>query len=272
MINYYKIPPFYGSIISKKITLYFFLNVFLYIYGLSYIISNPYFFNNRLLKKGFGTDTNFDDSDTDDIFSTINFIINPITLFYHFYCVIKNYHYTINGVLYYFDMFFYNFNSDVLLIHFIIFLVVFVNPTTFLQKKLTPKAKFLSFLNVSTVEIGDIYSVDILQKYYEIKKLQLFNLIIDCDYNNKNIDDYSHLINNYICALTYIKQNIDIKKNKQENIIEIQHEFIEDDIVPLKQEDIVRGSHLQIARDISYNQSFIPKYEIYNSFSLVKNL
>ena len=264
MINYYKIPPFYGSIISKKITSYFFFTVFLYIYGLSYIISNPYFFNNKLLERGLRPDY-YHDSDTDDIFSTINFIINPINLFYHFYCEIKEYYY-------YGDMFFYNFNSDVLLIHFIIFLVVFVNPTTFLQKKLTPKAKFLSFLNISTVEIGDIYSVEILQKYYEIKKLQLFNLIIDCDYKNKNIDDYSHLINNYICALTYIKQNIDIKKNKQENIIEIQHEFIEDDIVPLKQEDIVRGSHLQIAGDISYNQSFIPKYEIYNNFSLVKNL
>ena len=47
-------------------------------------------------------------------------------------------------------------------------------------------------------------------------------------------------------------------------------EIIEDEFSPLKGEDLMKGSHLQIAGDISYNQSFISKYEMYNSFSLMK--
>ena len=137
---------------------------------------------------------------------------------------------------------------------------------------MTPKAKFLSFLNISPTEIGYIYPVEVLEKYYEIKKLQLFNLILDCDYNNKNLDDYGHLINNYICAIKYIKESIEKKNNREQNIIDISPEINEDEFSPLKGEDRMKGSHLQIEGDISYNQSFIPKYELYNSFNLIKNI
>ena len=137
---------------------------------------------------------------------------------------------------------------------------------------MTPKAKFLSFLNTSPVEIGNIYSLEILEKYYEIKKLQLFNLIIECDSNYKNIDNYEDLINNYICGIKYIKLNIENKKNKKQKTFDLNPEIIKDEFSPLKGEDIIKGSHLQIAGDISYNQSFITKYEMYNNFSLMKNI
>ena len=171
-----------------------------------------------------------------------------------------------------YSCFYYNCNSSILLTHIIVFLVVFVNPTTFIQKKLTPKAKFLSFLNTSPTEIGNIYSVEVLEKYYEIKKLQLFNLIIDCEYNNKSLDDYEHLINNYICTIKYIKENIEKKNRKEQNIIDIYSDVNEDEFSPLKGQDIMKGSHLTIEGDVSYNQSFISKYELYNSFSLIKNI
>ena len=265
MINYYKIPPFYGSIISKKILYYFLLDVFLYFYGLSYNISNPYMNDN--IKGELFSDYHgyYYRNAEDEFFSVIYYFINPFTLFYYIYCD-SDHH------LWHFRFFYYNFNADILLIHLIIFLIVFVNPTSFIQKKLTPKAKFLSFLNASPAEIGNIYSIEVLEKYYEIKKLQLFNLIIECDSNYKNIDDYEDLINNYICGIKYIKLNIENKNSKKEKIIDINPEIIEDEFSPLKGEDLMKGSHLQIAGDISYNQSFISKYEMYNSFSLMKNI
>ena len=66
---------------------------------------------------------------------------------------------------------FYNFNSNVLFAHFFIFIFVFLNPLSFIKKKITPKSKFLSFMNISPIEIGSIYSIEDLKKYYEIKKL-----------------------------------------------------------------------------------------------------
>ena len=266
MINYYKIPPFYGSILSKKILNYFFFSVLLYFYGLVYNISNPYIFGNQPIKEGLFSDyySKFKTSGTEEFFGFIYYCINPFTLFYCFYC--DAYYKTEK-----FRFFYYNFNS-LLQIHLIIFMIIFLNPTTFIQKILTPKAKFLSFLNASPIEIGNIYSLEVLEKYYEIKKLQLFNLIIECDSNYKNIDDYEDLIYNYICGIKYIKLNIDNKKNQKQKTIDINPEIIEDEFSPLKGEDLIKGSHLQIAGDISYNQSFISKYEMYNSFSLMKNI
>ena len=46
----------------------------------------------------------------------------------------------------------------------------------------------------------------------------------------------------------------------------------EDEYSELKDENIFKNNILHLTGDISYNQSFIPKYEIYNNFSLMKNL
>ena len=130
----------------------------------------------------------------------------------------------------------------------------------------------MSFLNISPVEIGTIYPLEELKKYYEIKKLELFNLIIDNDKNVGFMDDYSYLVNNYMLVIRYLKQNIDSKSNKQQNEIEINLEKDDDEYSPLKGEDIIRNNQLQISGDISYNQSFISKYQIYNNFNLMKNI
>ena len=41
-------------------------------------------------------------------------------------------------------------------------------------------------MNISPIEIGSIYSIEDLKKYYEIKKLQLINLINDCNNNGRH--------------------------------------------------------------------------------------
>ena len=261
MIYYYKKPPLYGDLLSKKILNYFFFCLILYIYGLFYNISNPYLFRNYVLKSHFEKKSYSDIG----IFGKIYFFFNPFTLYYY----LNSETYSFLGKI---NFLYYNFNSEALLIHYFVFLVLFLNPASFIKKKFTPKSKFLSFLNISPIEIGTVYPLEELKKYYEIKKLQLFNLIIDNDKNVKFMDNYSYLVNNYMLVIRYLKQNIDNKSNKQQNKIDINSEMDDDEYSPLKGEDIIRNNQLQISGDISYNQSFISKYQIYNNYNLIKNI
>ena len=194
IINYYKKPRFFGNFLSKKILFYFGVGIFIYLYGLFYNLSNPYLFNNELLSQ------NFSDNDILKIGGELGWLLSPISLIYYV-------HYNTFRRFREERFLFYNFNL-VLLIHFFIFVITFANPTPMIKKKLFPKNNLSSFLNISPVEIGKIYSLEDLQKYYEIKKLQLFDLIIDCDNKNKVKDDYRHLINNYMSVIKYIKNNI----------------------------------------------------------------
>ena len=262
IINYYKKPKFYGTFLSQKVINYLFLGTVLYLYGLIYNISNPYLFNNELLKNNFEYFFN-----SFDILDTLYYFFNPITLIYTIYCdIFVPYYHKKSNFLY------YNFNT-VFYSHLVIFIVLFLDPISTLKKKLTPKNKTLSFLNISSVEIGAMYSLEELQKYYNIKKLQLFNLIIECDKNNKIKDDYSYLINNYMSVIKYLKKNIDKKYEKPKKIINTDSNNIEDEYIPLKDDNFIdNNNYLHITGEISYNQSFIPKYEIYNNFSLMKNI
>ena len=101
--------------------------------------------------------------------------------------------------------------------------------------------------------------------------MQLFNLIIDCNKNEKKNEDYYYLMNNYLLAIKYLKRNIDKKINKEENIIKIDLNVFNKEFSPLKDENENKNNYLLIG-DISYNQSFISKYEIYSNYSLMKNL
>ena len=259
IINYYKKPRFFGNFLSKKILFYFGVGIFIYLYGLFYNLSNPYLFNNELLSQ------NFSDNDILKIGGELGWLLSPISLIYYV-------HYNTFRQFSEERFLFYNFNL-VLLIHFFIFVITFANPTPMIKKKLFPKNNLSSFLNISPVEIGKIYSLEDLQKYYEIKKLQLFDLIIDCDNKNKVKDDYRHLINNYMGVIKYIKHNIDKKtKGKDDIIINNDEEKISDEYIKLKDESIIKRNKINISGDISYNQSFIPKYEIYNNYNLMKNL
>ena len=263
MIYYYRKPPLYGNLISKKMTSYFFFAVLLYVYGLFYNVSNPYIFNNSLLKYAFQYER-FSYKDIREILGDIYCIFNPFTFIYMIYCeIFKDQDLT---------FLYYNFNSNILLVHLFVFVIFFFNPTSFIKKTFTPKSKLLSFLNISHIEIGTIYSLEDLKKYYEIKKLQLFNLIIDCDYKGENKDNYSHLINNYMSVIRYIKENIDNKNKKFQKIYDNNLVDANNENSPLKNDIVINGNKLQISGDISYNQSFISKYEVYNNFSLMKNI
>ena len=264
MIYYYKKPPLYGNILSVKIQNYLFFCVLLYVYGLFYNLSNPYLFANDSLKFNLQRGI-FNFQNAGEIIEFVYYILNPFTLVYMIICLIVKMKDT--------TFLYYNFNSNILLVHFFLFIFVFLNPMSFLKKKLTPKSKFLSFMNISPVEIGSIYSIEELEKYYEIKKIQLINLINEYENNGKSVDNYSHLINNYMFVINYIKQNIDNKmKKQQQSIISTSSDNIDEEFSPLKRDDTITINRLHLTGDISYNQSFIPKYELYNNFSLIKNL
>ena len=264
MIYYYKKPPLYGNILSVKIQNYLFFCVLLYVYGLFYNLSNPYLFANDSLKFNLQRGI-FNFQNAGEIIEFVYYILNPFTLVYMIICLIVKIKDT--------TFLYYNFNSNILLVHFFLFIFVFLNPMSFLKKKVTPKSKFLSFMNISPVEIGSIYSIEELEKYYEIKKIQLINLINEYENNGKSVDNYSHLINNYMFVINYIKQNIDNKmKKQQQSIISTSSDNIDEEFSPLKRDDIITINRLHLTGDISYNQSFIPKYELYNNFSLIKNL
>ena len=177
MIYYYKKPPLYGNLLSMKMQNYFFFCVLLYVYGLFYNLSNPYLFGNESIKYNFQYER-FNFEDNGEIMGFIYYLINPFTLFYMILCGILGIYYT--------SIRLYNFNSNVLFVHFFLFIFVFLNPISFIKKKITPKSKFLSFMNISPIEIGSIYSIEDHKKYYEIKKLQLINLINDCNNNGRH--------------------------------------------------------------------------------------
>ena len=259
IINYYKKPRFYGRFLSKKILNYFYFSIILYLYGLTYNCSNPYLFNNNLFKGKFW----YSYESFINLLQSLYYFLNPFTAIYYIYCKI-----TENKIT---EIFYYNLSPD-LLIHFFIFILLFINPTSLIQKKLTPKNKFLLSFNVSPVEIGTLYSLEELKKYYDIKKLQLFDLIIDCNNYGKIKDNYSHIINNYMNVIKYLKQNIDDKSKEQKNLIDTHSEKYEDEYYPLKDESLRENRQTHLCGDISYNQSFIPKYEIYNNYNLIKNI
>ena len=99
-----------------------------------------------------------------------------------------------------------------------------------------------------------------MEKYYEVKKLELFKLL----YNFKNDKKYKILINNIKLTIDYLKQNIDHKK--KDNII--RKEDIENNNILVdnkKSNDIVSeiSNKIVISGDPSYNLAFIPDYENY---------
>ena len=270
MINYYKKPPFFGSFLPNKILDYFLICIFIYMYGLLYQLSNPYIADNFLLQIEFIKKNNNDNISALilNIIYCIYYLINPITIIYIFLFNCDSTNKLLPEKEH--SFYYYNFNP-VLLVHFFIFMIFFINPVSLIKNSISPQKKILSFLNTSPIELGILYTFDELKKYYEIKKLQLFNLIIDSNTNDKNINDFSPLINNYMLTMKYIKQFMDKKMTNQDNKNDLNLEKKEEDS-PLIDEVLIRNNELLLTGDISYNQNFISNYEVYSNYSLMKNL
>ena len=272
LINYYRKPPIYGSFIAKRARDYWMWGVFIFIYGVIFHISNPNLFNYESLKENLSV-TN---SSFEKFFFYIYYTIFPISMidFYFVYLIFQE-GFGVGKMQELYFFLYFNFKQR-LLIHFIVF-IFFLEPITVIRKIVSPKMKNLSYLNSTSIEIGTIYSSEDLKKYYDIKKLQLANLIIEYDKKSqKNVkDNYSHIINNNINVLNYLRHNIEKKSDqKKDNIINIEtsSKKIEDETTELKKDFIEIKNEFILHGDISYNQSFIPKYDFYSNFTLLNNI
>ena len=129
------------------------------------------------------------------------------------------------------------------------------------------KRKNISLEYAPNIDIGNIYSIDELNKYYEIKKLELFKFLINASKKNdeKINENYSHLINNYKNIIDYLKKSIDNKKANRYNYMLNDDENTDD------KNTEENGDRLLIG-DTSYNLALIPNYAIYSHFDLLHNI
>ena len=250
IINYYKKPPNYDNYLSKKTKGFLFFEIMIFFYGVTYHISNPYLFNyyqNKYYSKS-------------ESLVILCCFINPVLLIYKFIIGILNYHMTI---------IYYNVSS-LCWPYFILLVTFLIVPFLFLKCcKICKKKEKISLKYAPNIDIGNIYSSNEIKKYYEIKKLELFKLLINANKNNEKINDnYSHLINNYKNVIDYLKE-ININHNHIDNKYVIDNSKNNDsntndgDINEEENEDRL------LIGDTSYNLAFIPNYEIYSYFDLL---
>lgn len=194
-----------------------------------YHLSNPYLFNY------------YQNTSTFIRVSDINYynIINPFSLIYRLIGTSDKY----------VSIIIFNY-SNLGLPYIIIFSILFILPNyLYFNLKLiflNNKKHYLHFENPN-FDVSNLYSFEQLEKYYEIKKLELFKLLYNIQKNKEMIKDYSELIQNYKDTIDYLKKKIE-KRDK--NLITIR----------------------QFQTDISsYNFAFNPEYEIYKYSELLYN-
>ena len=254
VIHYYKKPPYYDNYFSVLTQKVLFLSIVAHLYCTIYYMSNPYLFNY------FQDDT--------IIYGTnlLYYFLNPITFIFRLISLKKSISITI-----------YNYSNiahlSVMILLFFILSIICVK----LYEKMCKKEEKLSLLNAPNIDVGLIYSTDELNKYYEIKKLELFKFLLNHN-NKKDFKKYINLANNYKNVLDYLKQNLEFKKSKtipkevannieenniiSTNIIENNNADSNGLIVKEKNDRLLIG-------DPSYNLAFISNYEMYEYFDLL---
>ena len=136
--------------------------------------------------------------------------------------------------------------------------------------------------NAPNIDIGLVYSLDELNKYYEVKKLELFKFLLSFDKtNSKKFQKYSKMVDNYKIVLDYIKHNINYKN---ENILKRKNSakdknIIEENVINVIVNNINNSNGFIIKDenkndrlllgDPSFNLAFISNYEIYEYFDLL---
>ena len=237
IINYYKNPPYYGNYLSKKTSTFLFFAIILFFYGTIFYLSNPYLFNyyqnNDFRSLELERDAYTIINPFVMIYDLINYLVEPPIKI-----LICNFASPANVFIYYL---FFNFIVPRILL-FICKIFKKRNPNKY-----------------PNTDIGSIYSFNDLSKYYEVKKLELFKLVINYKNKEKLNMNYDYLLNNYKLVIDYLKDNIEKKKTNEKKE---QNEMEKIEIKNNNEERL-------LSEDPSYNLSFIPDYEIYNYFDLL---
>ena len=255
MINYYKKPSYYNIYLSKRVQYYYIIGIILHFYGTIYHLSNPYLFN-------YYQNNDFNETYISEIFYLI---ANPFAIFFYFQSDNDDK----------LSILVFNFSSlsqlyALILIYLFIFPFIIINIITFLLHKYK---KSKSLQNAPIYDIGLIYSVEELKKYYEIKKLEFLKFLLGCEYDVKVIDNYYYLAYNYKLIIDYLKENIEFRNSfifqndEIKNEISDDNKLLEESINIQNKEE--KNDHLISDDYLSYNLTFIPKYEIYSYFDLL---
>ena len=261
IINYYKKPPYYDNYLSKKFKNFLILEIFLFFYGTVFQLSNPYLFNyyqNNALLTSESEYSNYQ-------------ILNPISFFYELFGIYGS---DVPITTFYL--------SNLYFPYFVIFIVLFIIPMILFEifQICLNKAQshYKEFLNI---DLCTTYSNNELNKYYEVKKLELFSLLVNINKNDgKKFEDYSDLINNYKLSIDYIRDNM-IFNTKQKHKTSKKFINVELSGVSNNNENInlltvndnnQKGNERLLIGDPSYNLTFIPNYELYYYFDLLYSI
>ena len=256
IINYYKKPLYYNIYLSKIASYFYIFGIIVHFYGTIYHLSNPYLFN-------YYQNNSYNES----YFSEkLYLIVNPFAIFFY---KLRNSHNKLPILV-------FNFSGlsqiySLIIIFIFIFPLIIINLITFFCNK---HKKSKSLENAPIYDIGLIYSVNELKKYYEIKKLELFKFLIGGggEYNIRFIKDYYFLAYNYKNSIDYLKAYIDLRQSeideKNPNIKNENSSSRSSDIINIQYKEAV-NEHIISDDYLSYNLTFIPKYEIYSYFDLL---
>ena len=206
VLNYYKKPLNYDDYLSNFTNKYFFWAIYIYFFGIIYNLSNPYLFNY------------YQNTSTYIRVSDINFynVINPFSLIYRLignskkYVSIKIFNYSNLGLPY-----------------ICLFTILFLVPHLYfccslyiklLLKSSNFKETYEDYFGYSNHAISNLYSIEQLKKYYDLKKIQLFELLYEIRKKNENPIDYIYLIENYKIVIDYLRHKIKNMSAKKDNL------------------------------------------------------
>ena len=261
IIHYYKKPPYYDNYFTILYQKILFWSIFIYIYGTIYYISNPYFFNY------YQNDSVNSGNNDLDLYS----ILNPFSIIY-----------SISAKSFALSIVIFNRSdlSDIFVLSlfaFLLSLLLFKLYNICCKKKEEQKK---GLHNSPNVDIALVYSLDELNKYYEVKKLELFKILLSYIKNPKELQKYSKLANNYKNLLDYLQQNINYKMslyqkgknnyvNKEEINTNTNNKNITDSGELTIKDKAEKNKDRLLLGDPSFNMTFIPNYEIFGYFDLL---
>lgn len=251
IIHYYKKPPYYDNYFSVLTQKVLFLSIVAHLYCTIYYMSNPYLFNY------------FQDDTINYGTNVLYYFLNPIAFIFRLIATKNSISITI-----------YNYSNICLLSILVLLFFILSLISVKLYEKMCKKEEKLSLLNAPNIDVGLIYSSDELNKYYEVKKLELFKFILN--HNKKDFKKYINLANNYKNVLDYLKQNIESKKSSTspKEISNNENNIISNNIIENNSGDsngliIKEKNDRLLIGDPSYNLAFISNYEMYEYFDLL---
>ena len=166
-----------------------------------------------------------------------------------------------------------SFMTDYFIVFLVVLTIALIVKYFFCFKINRGPSEILSVKNLINVDIGLVLSKKDLEKYYEIKKLEFFNCLININKNYNDDINYDYIISNYKKNLDYLRNCLELKnENEQRNNSYNINDSEENNKVKENTIDpglIYNNENLMMKGDPSYNLAFLENYEAYSIFDLL---